>query len=107
SSRGGAQLVADRRALGLLGPRPPEPGASGGRGRRPERVPRARAAASEPPPARERRVSADSYKPPSSPVGQNGDMIHESFIYLRVQGAAAAIAFYEKVFDAEELFRLT
>lgn len=33
--------------------------------------------------------------------------IHETFIYLRVRDAEAAIAFYERVFDAKELFRLT
>jgi PhnB protein len=32
--------------------------------------------------------------------------IHEVFPYLRVRGAAAAIGFYVRVFDATELFRL-
>ncbi|HET9395909.1 MAG TPA: VOC family protein [Nitrospiraceae bacterium] len=33
--------------------------------------------------------------------------VHELFAYLRVRNAAAAIAFYEKVFGAREKFRLT
>lgn len=33
--------------------------------------------------------------------------IHEVFPYLRLQGAAAAIEFYQKAFGATELFRLT
>ena len=32
--------------------------------------------------------------------------IHEVFPYLRVRGAAEAIAFYQRAFGAEELFRL-
>jgi uncharacterized glyoxalase superfamily protein PhnB len=33
--------------------------------------------------------------------------IHELFPYLRVRGAARALAFYETAFDAREKFRLT
>lgn len=32
--------------------------------------------------------------------------IHETFIYLRVRDANAAIEFYERAFEAKELFRL-
>ncbi len=33
--------------------------------------------------------------------------VHEVYPYLRVHSAAEALAFYERAFDAKELFRLT
>ena len=33
--------------------------------------------------------------------------VHEAYPYLRVRGAATAIDFYKRAFDAEEIYRLT
>ena len=41
-------------------------------------------------------------KPPSPSV-----TVHEVYPYLRIRGAADAIAFYERAFGAQELFRLS
>jgi uncharacterized glyoxalase superfamily protein PhnB len=36
-----------------------------------------------------------------------GNRVHEVFVYLRVAGVAAVIDFYQRVFGAQQVFRLS